>query len=237
MKAILVDAVAVGNATARAILFASRDERTKIYPDRQYFTPFIGGSSQFADGAERLLDARPMFHYYATGITPAMAAAKPGTGSAYAANVRDSAGRYLDGSKTYSVTLPGPVPVGQFWAFTVYDSQTRRRRSSSSSADCCRGQPVSARFRAATGGATVWFGPTAPAGQEGNWVQTAPGKSWNVILRLYAPLQPWFDQSWKPGFRADRLTGESPQPFIALMLGPSSPYNAVLRNAASRVRR
>ena len=21
----------------------------------------------------------------------------------------------------------------------------------------------------------------------------------NVILRLYAPLQPWFDQSWKPG--------------------------------------
>ena len=38
-----------------------------------------------------------------------------------------------------------------------------------------------------------------PAGQDGNWVQTMPGKSWNVILRLYAPLQPWFDKSWKPG--------------------------------------
>jgi hypothetical protein len=34
---------------------------------------------------------------------------------------------------------------------------------------------------------------------ETNWVQTMPGKSWNTILRLYAPLQPWFDQSWKPG--------------------------------------
>ena len=26
-----------------------------------------------------------------------------------------------------------------------------------------------------------------------------PGQGLNVILRLYAPLQPWFDQSWKPG--------------------------------------
>jgi hypothetical protein len=33
MKAILTDAVAAGNATARSILFASRDPRTKLYPD------------------------------------------------------------------------------------------------------------------------------------------------------------------------------------------------------------
>ena len=51
----------------------------------------------------------------------------------------------------------------------------------------------------ADGSYTIWFGPKAPAGQEGNWVQTWPGKSWNVILRLYAPLQPWFDKTWKPG--------------------------------------
>ena len=46
---------------------------------------------------------------------------------------------------------------------------------------------------------TVWFGPEAPAGQEGNWVQTMPGKSWNTIRRLYAPLEAWFDKTWKPG--------------------------------------
>ena len=44
-----------------------------------------------------------------------------------------------------------------------------------------------------------YFGPTAPAGKEGNWVQTWPGKGWNVILRLYGPLQTWFDQTWRPG--------------------------------------
>jgi hypothetical protein len=51
----------------------------------------------------------------------------------------------------------------------------------------------------ADGSVTVWIGPKSPAGQENNWVQTMPGKGWNSLLRLYAPLEPWFDKSWKPG--------------------------------------
>jgi hypothetical protein len=34
---------------------------------------------------------------------------------------------------------------------------------------------------------------------ESNWVQTIPGKGWFMILRLYGPLEPWFDGSWRPG--------------------------------------
>lgn len=45
----------------------------------------------------------------------------------------------------------------------------------------------------------VWFGPTAPEGHETNRVQTVPGKGWNVVLRLYAPLEAWFDKTWMPG--------------------------------------
>jgi len=45
------------------------------------------------------------------------------------------------------------------------------------------------------GGATVWFGPTPPPGEEPNWVQTMPGKGYNVLLRLYGPLGHWFDES------------------------------------------
>ena len=89
MKAILTEAVAVGNATARSMVFAPRDERAKFYPDRQWNNGFIGNSYQFLNDGERMLDARTMFHYAATGITPAMADAKPGTGSAYAFAVRD----------------------------------------------------------------------------------------------------------------------------------------------------
>jgi len=36
-------------------------------------------------------------------------------------------------------------------------------------------------------------------GEERNWIQTIPGKGFNVILRFYGPLQPWFDQTWRPG--------------------------------------
>ncbi len=49
------------------------------------------------------------------------------------------------------------------------------------------------------GSVDVWFGPKAPAGMENNWVQTIPGKGWFMILRLYGPLEPWFNKTWRPG--------------------------------------
>jgi len=40
------------------------------------------------DNGELMLDGRSLFFYYARGITPAMAEAKPGTGSADAVAAR-----------------------------------------------------------------------------------------------------------------------------------------------------
>jgi hypothetical protein len=198
MKGILTEAVAVGNATARAIVFAPRDVRVKFYPDRQWGTGFVGGSYEFLNNGERMLDARTLFHYYATGITPAMAFSKPGTGSAYAYATRDSMGRYLDGGKTYKITLPAPIPAGQFWSFMVYDGQTRSMLETDQKLAGLDSTQKDIK-KNSDGSVTVWFGPKAPAGQESNWVQTMPGKGWNTLLRLYAPLEPWFDKSWKPG--------------------------------------
>jgi hypothetical protein len=197
MKAILTEAVALGNATARTIVFAPRDPRQKFFPDRQWATGFLGGY-QFFDNGERILDGRTLFLYYATGITPAMAPSKPGVGSAYAYTARDSRGEYLDGGKTYKVTLPGPIPAARFWSFTVYDNQTRSMLETDQ-VSAGRDSTEPGLKTNADGSATVYFGPTAPAGQEGNWIQTMPGKGWNVILRLYGPLQPWLDKTWKPG--------------------------------------
>jgi hypothetical protein len=198
MKKILTDAVAVANAIARSDLFASRDPRTRIYSDRQWLTPFVGGSYQFLDGAERLLDARAMFFYCATGITPAMSEAKPGTGSAYAGTFRDVTGHYLDGGHTYKATLPGPIPAKTFWAFTVYDNQTRSLLPTDQKLAGIDSTLPGIQMDQ-DGGATIWFGPSAPLGHEKNWVQTVPGRGYNVLLRLYGPLEPWFDKSWRPG--------------------------------------
>jgi hypothetical protein len=38
-----------------------------------------------------------------------------------------------------------------------------------------------------------------PTGKESNWIQTVPGKGWFIMLRLYSPLEPWFDKTWRPG--------------------------------------
>jgi len=198
MKGILTDAVAVANATARAILFSPRDDRVKFYPDRQWGTAFVGGSYAFLNDGERMLDARTLFHYYAAGVTPAMAFSKPGTGSAYAYAARDSMGRYLDGGKTYKITLPAPIPVGQFWSFMVYDGQTRSILETDQKLAGLDSNQKDIK-KNADGSVTVWFAPKAPVGQESNWVQTMPGKGWNSLFRLYAPLEPWFDKTWKPG--------------------------------------
>jgi hypothetical protein len=198
MKKTLTDAVAVGNAYARSNVFASRDPSTVIFKGRQWVTPFVGGSYEFLAGAERLLDAEAMFFYYATGITPAMSESKPGTGSAYALAFRDAKGNYLDGGRNYKVTLPGPIPVNNFWAFTVYDNQTRSLLPTDQKSAGLDSN-VPGLKKNADGGATIWFGPKAPAGNEANWVQTMPGKGYNVILRLYGPLEPYFNQTWQPG--------------------------------------
>jgi len=39
----------------------------------------------------------------------------------------------------------------------------------------------------------------APAGKENNWIQTIPGKGWFIMLRLFGPLETWFDKTWRPG--------------------------------------
>ncbi|QIG52405.1 DUF1254 domain-containing protein [Nordella sp. HKS 07] len=199
MKKILTEAVAVGNATARTITFDTRMKDAYYYPDSAWFTGFVGGSYEFlAQPGVRNLDARVLFHYYATGITPAMAIKRVGIGSQYAAATTDSENNPLDGSKTYKVRLPPNIPAKDFWSFVVYDNQTRSMLQTDQQFPSI-GSDKKDLVINADSSVDVWFGPTAPAGHEANWVQTVPGKGWNVLLRLYGPLEPWFDKSWKPG--------------------------------------
>lgn len=48
------------------------------------------------------------------------------------------------------------------------------------------------------GSVDISFGPRAPKGKEKNWVQTVPGRGHFVWVRLYGPLEPFFEQTWKP---------------------------------------
>jgi hypothetical protein len=198
MKKILTDSAAVGNATARALLFRTRMKDAYYFPNSAWFTTFSGGYEFLLQPGVRNLDARTMFFYYATGITPAMAMKMVGIGSQYAAAFVDSQGKPLDGSKTYKIHLPPNIPAKDFWSFVVYDNQTRSMLQTDEQFPSIGSEDKTVVVNPDTS-VDVYFGPTAPAGHETNWVQTVPGKGWNVLLRLYGPLQPWFDKTWKPG--------------------------------------
>jgi hypothetical protein len=199
MKKILTEAAAVGNITARALAYKSRIPEAYFYENSAWNTPFVGGSYQFLkEKGVRNLDARTFFFLYATGITPAMAEVVIGKGSAYAAAFVDAEGDPLDGGKTYKVHLPPNIPEKNFWSFTIYDNQSRSMLQTDqqfpSVGSLTKGMVVNPDKSV-----DVYFGPKAPAGKENNWVQTMPGKGWNVIFRLYSPLKPWFDKTWRPG--------------------------------------
>ena len=201
MKDILTEAVAVGNATARSIVFDARIEDTYFYPNSAWFTGFLGGSHEWLVDSGiggRYLDARTLFFYVATVNTPAMALKMVGVGSQYACASKDKDGNYLDGSKNYKVNIPTDPPAKDFWSLVVYDPQTRSELQT--------GQPYPSKNNKRDdliynedGSVDLYFGPNPPEGFEKNWIQTVAGKGWFTILRLYGPLESWFDKTWKPG--------------------------------------
>ena len=47
------------------------------------------------------------------------------------------------------------------------------------------------------GSIDVHFDPEPPDDGGRNWIQTLPGKAWFAMFRLYGPLEPWFDKTWR----------------------------------------
>jgi hypothetical protein len=197
MKKILTEAAKVGSVTAQALTARPRDQSFYVYPGERVWTnPLPGGRYDFILDGAMFHDARIYMHFYATGITPAMAARNVGVGSQYLIAYLDKDGNAVDGSKTYKIHLPPNVPAKDFWSFTLYDNQTRSMLQTDQQFP---GIDSLGKVKAnADGSYDIYVGPKAPKGMENNWIQTIPGKGWNTIFRLYGPLQSFYDKTWKP---------------------------------------
>ncbi len=195
MKKVLTEAAAVGDATARMLTYRSRIPEAFYYPNSTW-RQWLGGYKFEKQPGVAYLDASAFFYFYATGVTPAMEAKMVGQGSQYAVGLLDSESRPLDGGKTYRLRVLPNAPVKDFWSAIVYDNQTRSMLQTDQDFPQVSSLDKDLLVNP-DGSVDVYFGPKAPSGMENNWIQTLPGKGWNMLFRLYGPLEPWFDKSWK----------------------------------------
>src|SRR5262249_4969628 len=198
MTAILKKAAKAGRDQMLVSAFASARPDRFAWKDRKWeWAGLVPNVAQFETAGGMDLEARDRWFAQAIVTSPAMFNRNPGAGSLYWLGLRDKSDAYLDGGKTYKLTVPLPVPSKLFWSVTAYDAATRSEvqtaqdkaalRSLFELKDLGNAQSLHLSFR-----------PKAPAGQEGRWIQTIPGKGWFTYFRIYGPESPAFDGSWRP---------------------------------------
>jgi hypothetical protein len=140
--------------------------------------------------------ARDKWFFQAIGASPAMFRRDTKAGSQHWLGLRDSTGRYLDGSRNYTLRVPLPEPAKLFWSITVYDAQTRTQVQAD------QGRAVlSSLFdfqdHAGADSVDLFFGPARPTEHGDRWIRTIPDRGWFVYFRIYGPEQAAFDSGWR----------------------------------------
>lgn len=198
MKKILADAAIVGDATARSIAYRIRQKEDYFYENSAWRNLFLGGTTFETTPGVLNLDGSIYLYYIGIGLSPAEDLKIIGKGSQYAVAFVDAAGNPMDGSKNYTLHLPPHIPVNNFWSVILYDYQTRSQLQTDQKFPMVSSQNKELIVNPDSS-VDVYFGPEAPEGKANNWIQTIPGKGWFAMLRLYGPLEPWFDKTWQPG--------------------------------------
>ena len=91
--------------------------------------------------------------------------------------------------------MPANIPAKDFWSICVYDAKTRSIINA--------GRPMSAINSYMDlpvnedGSIDLYFGPNPPSQGEQSWIKTNPEEGFFMYLRLYGPLEPFYDKSWK----------------------------------------
>ena len=193
MRAILTEAATVGDATARALFYRFRQSEAYYYPDSAWRTVFVGGYSS------RTTVSRCS--------TPPPSSSSRGTPRARRRSRRWSAPGPSRPSPLSTQTarrstagrLPAARPGRRPRQHLLVGHRLRHPdpiHAADQPGVAVRDQPGQGLRDNADGSADVYFGPERPIDSP-NWIQTLPGKGWYVVFRLYGPLEPWFDKTWR----------------------------------------
>lgn len=193
-KKILEQGAVLGEAMARANTYAKRQKEAKIWPDRQWKETVLLEANQETK-YHTALDERSAYFYEAVTLTEGMTKPRVGVGQTYWGIQKDKDGQWLQGGNNYTIRVPANAPAKQFWAMTLYDTETRSFIDTKH--DIAGLDSRKDLVKNEDGSVDLFFGPEAPKGKEKNWIPTAPGRGWFGLFRLYAPTEAYFDRSWK----------------------------------------
>ena len=197
MTEILTEAAVRANEQLVVTAFANPAPERRVWPDRTWeWVVFSEGDDGYYERDFLHLSVRERWFYQATLETSKMFMHKEGAGSIYWLAVTDAAGDPLDGAIDYTLTVPSPVPVSQFWSVTLYDLDTR------SEIHTDQFKPVLTSLRDdltpdRDGAIRLHFGPGKPAEGDNSRLQTTPGRQWFAYFRLYGPGAAAFNGTWK----------------------------------------
>jgi hypothetical protein len=165
------------------------------YTDRKYIQGLPPSDPEFNYDTYTDLDRRGAFFTVAYSTSPLMFYNLPDIGSKYPTTFVDADGDAFDGNKQYKLHLPPNIPAKLFWSVTLYDPLL--------GVGLDNGQPfpsinqMDKPVMNSDGSIDIYFGPASP-GEGKNWIATIRNKGFFVNIRLYAPTQPFFEQTWKP---------------------------------------
>ena len=193
-KELLNKAAISANKMSKVVNSARISEEGKIYKD-SYAVNIFKGKSPWFQGGETYTDVnfRAAYFTMAFSTSPGMAADMIDKGAKYPSFSKDVDGNYLNGSNTYVFHIPANPPAKIFWSVSLYDPltgsglQNGQKFFSINSMD----KPE----QNADGSWDFYLGPTDPGKK--NWIKTIPEKGFLLSFRLYGPMKPYFDQTWK----------------------------------------
>jgi hypothetical protein len=199
MEEILTEAARTAVDEMRTVNYASRIPNRIYWPGRRWeFLVVRPTTSEYGGfGAPSFidLDARDYYSFQAWATSPAMGRKTVGASSMYLGAYRDSTGAFLDGGKTYQLTIPQPVPADLSWSVTVYDTDTRSLIATDQNKAVL--SSLYEQFRTDPNRSIVLhFGPRTPFGRDAHWIKTLPGKGWFTYFSIYGPQAPAFDGTW-----------------------------------------
>ncbi|WP_164635746.1 DUF1254 domain-containing protein [Rhodopseudomonas sp. BR0G17] len=196
-RRILLKAADTGAAMMANMAFANRFDGRRYWPDREWEKITFATTPDFETVERTELDERAQGWYQLAMNARYLYTMKPvpGEGTWYASTFRDSTGAFLHGGNSYRLHVDADTPAKAFWSVTIYDNRTRSMIDTDQQRAGRGG--LSDLKKNADGSVDLYFGPKAPAGMETNWIETIPGQGFFAMFRLYGPLEPAFDGSWK----------------------------------------